>query len=492
MHCLIFNVNREGFMMGRTFGPYRIAHYLREHDWDAEVIDFFNFWTLEELKQLSMSRITQDTKFIGFGLFFVKHSDLLDLYCKWLKEIYPAVKLIVGSMAQWPYNSPHVDYNISGYGERALLELLKYLFSNGDPVKFSLFTNAGKHISGNDMYPAYPMKSLMVKYQDRDFLQPKEWLGIEFSRGCMFSCDFCNFPVLGVKGDYSRDADDFKEQIQDTYDRFGIQNYYTSDETFNDRTEKIAKFADVVQSLSFDTFFTGYVRPDLIVSRPRDREELLRMNYLGQWYGVESFNHSSAKSVGKGMHPDKMKQGLIDIRKYFETHGSKRYRGTISLIIGLPYETQHTLNDSKQWVIDNWQGQNIQPWPLEIFSSQFDEKSKMSVDYKKYGYRKIKDISDEDLSLFKTVNSSTDAFLWENDNMDIIDAQRINKEFKSIMNSNEYDFRLNAYHIANIGLPKDLDQRLACRVENTDEINNSKALVIKTYISKKLNYRHSI
>ena len=99
-------------------------------------------------------------------------------------------------------------------------------------------------LSANDQYSAFPMKSLNVIYEDRDYIQPYEWLGIEFARGCKFSCDFCNFPVLGVKGDYSRDADDFGIQIKDAYDRFGVTNYLVADETFNDRTEKIAKFAD--------------------------------------------------------------------------------------------------------------------------------------------------------------------------------------------------------------------------------------------------------
>lgn len=490
MHCLLFNVNREGFAMGRTVGAYRIAHCLREQGWNVEVVDFFNFWTLQQLKNLATSRISSTTKFIGFGLFFVKNSELLEDFCAWLKEHYPAIKLIVGSMARWPYVSRHIDYNISGYGENALLVLLKYLFGNGTAPNFSLSLNAGRHISG-DLYPAYPMKSLMVQYQDRDFLRPEEWLGVEFARGCMFSCDFCNFPVLGVKGDYTRDAADFKLQMQDAYDRFGTQNYYTADETFNDRTDKITKFADVVQSLGFETFFTGFVRPDLVISRPRDREELLRMNYLGMWFGVESFNHLSAKSIGKGMHPDRMKQGLIDLKNYFETHGSNRFRGTFSLIIGLPHETIETVEDSKRWIIDNWQGHNVMPWPLEIFSSEYDVPSKMSLNYKKYGYRIIQDNEGKGSAFFnekKTQISSEESILWENETMTIFDAHRITKEFKSILTDQKFDFRPNAYHLANLGLPADLDARLLIRDEGTAEIKARAKLLISSYIDQKLNY----
>lgn len=486
---LIFNVNREGYVMARTVGPYRIAHVLRQEGWDIEVVDFFTYWTLDELKTLTITREPANLKFIGFGFFFIFKSEVFDDYTKWLKETYPHIIIIVGSMAQYPYNSPQIDYNISGYGELSILALLKYLYSNGDRPKFSLSFNSGKHIPGNTYYPSYPMNSLMVKYEDRDFLLPEEWLGIELSRGCKFKCDFCNFPVLGVKGDYSRDAKDFKEQLQDTYDRFGNQYYYTSDETFNDSVEKITKFANVVETLEFDTFFTGFVRVDLMISRKEEKEELLRMNYLGHWYGVESFNHKSAKSIGKGMHPDKIKQGLIDIKNYFQSHKSYRYRGTLSMIIGLPYETEETINDSIRWFKENWQGQSVMPWPLEIFQSEFDEKSKISLNYKKYGYRKMNLTDSEIQELSKVLISSSDSFLWENDYMNVVDAYRINNNFKNFLLDPSNDFRLNSYFLGNVGLSKNLDERLSIKMNlNEKNLIKSKISFIKEYKEKKLNY----
>lgn len=56
MHkSLIFNVD-QGFLIRRPAGAYRIAHFLREHDWDVEVVEFAAFWTIEKLKQLCIQR----------------------------------------------------------------------------------------------------------------------------------------------------------------------------------------------------------------------------------------------------------------------------------------------------------------------------------------------------------------------------------------------------------------------------------------------------
>ena len=49
--CLLFNVasgsNNVG--NGRSVGVYRIAHFLRENNCDAEVFDFISAWSLDEL-----------------------------------------------------------------------------------------------------------------------------------------------------------------------------------------------------------------------------------------------------------------------------------------------------------------------------------------------------------------------------------------------------------------------------------------------------------
>jgi RimJ/RimL family protein N-acetyltransferase len=482
--CLIFNVG--GGIIVRNSGAHRIATFLRENNWDAEVIDWAAFWTFEQLKQLCLQRIDNDVKFIGFSYLFVDEPlEVIEQFGIWFKETYPHIKILLGAPNKWRHPNKYVDYNIHGYGERALLELLKYLFNNGPAPMFNLMTHAGKSISANEVYPSYPMNSLMIKYEYRDFVQSHEWLGIEFSRGCKFACDFCNYPVIGVKGDHTRDAEDFRIQVQDAYDRFGVSNYYVADETFNDRTEKIIKFADVVDSLSFKPFFTATLRADLLINRPADREELLRMNMLAHLYGVESFNTPSAKSIGKGMNSEKIKNGLIDIRKYFETHGSKRYLATVSLIAGLPYETVETLRQSKQWLIDHWQNQAFNILPLEIPISEYDTPSKIGLNWKKYGYEDVSD--DPKFADLKQRNliTSHKLLIWKNDYMDVGIAHDLYREIEGIKHSPQYTFRPNNFSIIRVGLPPGLDERLALTEKDRLPMTTSK--LIEDYVNKKLN-----
>lgn len=433
-HCLLFSVNNV--IADRTGGVHRVATHLRSQDWDCEVIDFVMYWTPEELLELVKSRVTAKTKFIGLSYLWNRAESVYNLVpaFQWLKENYPDVVIISGAQSQLT-DYTYIDYHIFGYGEYALDALLKWKFSNGTRPRFDLNSNAPtKVINAIRDYPAHPMKRAMIKYEDRDFIVPGEWGRIEFSRGCIFSCKFCNFPVLGVKEDYSRDADSAKEQLLDAYDRFGIQNYLITDETFNDRTEKITKIADVVETLPWKPYFAGFIRADLLINRPKDREELLRMGMLGHFYGIETFNQETAKFINKGADVEKMKRGLVEVKNYFKAN-TDLYRANISLIAGLPYETMDSLESTYQWIKSNWRDQVTCAGPLELHRPDDPRRSELSTEYDQYGYEEIDaDIStkpnivfdhtsrnDEKLIVLSQTGTNR-PYAWRNPNMDIYQA----------------------------------------------------------------------
>lgn len=462
-HCLLFNVvTCERLATNRTNGVYRIAHVLRENGWDAEVIDFALDWTFDELKTLALSRVTKNTKFFGTSHLFGWWDPKMDVFFQWAKDRWD-IKIISGSSVNPLFKSTTIDYFITGFGENAILNVLKWLFSNGERPRF--WYNTGKKIlNANVDCPSLPMKDLSVRYEDRDFIQPTEWLTMEFSRGCLFKCDFCNFPLLGVKEDTSRDADNFDLDMRINYDKWGVKNYSVSDETFNDRPSKIKKFADVCEKLPFEPFFAGFARADLLINRPNDRIDMARMGFRAHHYGVESFNHASASSVGKKFDSERLKEGLVEVKNYFKNTGNGLYRGTISFIVGLPYETKETLLETRQWLIDKWHGESVLFFPLMIPSQELEHPSKM-IDYKKYGYRLMSE--EEYRPRYNSIDNEyhwrhfgVDGYTyietpWANENIDTIEARQFifeqfyNPEFFKAM-----DCRSSGYDMGSPGYGK--------------------------------------
>ena len=363
----------------RGTGAHRIASHLREtRDWDVEVLDFIDAWSDEELSDFVDSRVTRNTKWIGFSVFFtyaihytpplvVKHNRLI----KYIKKKYPWIKIVVGSNKLVNViRHENVDYFSVGNGEHAIVALCDYFVGNASEPKVKEMTNPFNLIDMTNKkfkiidcfkdYPAFPHKNPRTSYEERDFIQKNEVLTIELSRGCMFKCTFCDYAPLGVKGDHTRDAINFEEELRENYDKWGVTRYVLTDETCNDRSEKIEKFANVVKTLPFQPQFHGFVRGDLFVKRARkDWDNMITMGFTSHSMGLESFNHASAKSIGKGMSPLIIQEGLIAGEEYFRKNvlSGNHYNGTLSMIAGLPHETFETLDNTADWLNKYWKNQ---------------------------------------------------------------------------------------------------------------------------------------
>lgn len=479
----------------RHAGSHRIATFLRQHGLNIEVVDFMPSWTFEEFKELIKSRVTSNTKFVGLGTIFDMNTEEIRLCFSWLKLTYPEVLVITGSMGFSNINTIPADYMVVGYGELAILEILK---GTAKYKKEIVKEQTVKIVHALHNYPAYPMSNLSIDYEKRDFLQSFEPLTIETSRGCRFKCAFCTYPVLGVKTDHTRTSEDFRDNLIRNYDNYGIYRYSVADETFNDYSEKIIKYADAVEKLSFEPNFGGYIRPDLLHTRPGDIEHLARMRFTGQFYGIESFNRPSAAAIGKGMEPSKIQQAILDTKNYFLRHNGC-YKGTISLIIGLPHETQDTLNETLRWCRQNWQNQHINFLPLVIsLGQQYDRVSTLTGTYEKQGYTRIEqneiDLSDVQpwiKPMFESYFKDTSGALRWKSNTGMTEKDALNW-MVSVRSSDDYmDYGVDHWRMDDWYVCGKTDQDLQGSYRTLGGIyspQQPKIDFIEDYKKKKLNY----
>jgi hypothetical protein len=490
MNGLIFT-GQQDHIATRNSGAYRIATSIRKEGIDVEVIDFFPYWAPTQLAELLKTR--KNISWIGFSLTWMNHYDenyynLFAIFTQYIRKEYPHIKLIGGGQNITTSNfSKHLDYVITGFGEKAFSLLLKYLYSNG--IKpFGLKQGNCYVIDGNANYKSWPIKDLSINYEARDFIDPLESLTVEFSRGCKFACAFCNFPVLGVREDTTRDIDKFELELKRNFDLYGTTRYEVADETLNDRIEKLQKISGIVDRLDFDPNFNGYIRADILARKPEQYEHLIGARICAHQYGIETFNHKTGKTVGKGLHPDVMKETLIETKnKFIDALGI--YRGTLSFVYGLPYETKDTIMDAQDWILENWSSESVTPYPLLLSDSSEGEigynTSKLLDNYEEYGYEIID--HQEPLEIDGFSSGIGKAVYWKNPNMELNEAISLSGNLNEKMKGTS---RLTNWNVMNT-MAKTIEESFEIVAYSDEHIKSIDKIVNhhRSYVEKKLSYK---
>lgn len=370
----------------RSIGAYQLSNFLKHYEYTTQVIDFTHLIEPSTLLELLCQFTGSNTKIIGISSTFILDSATnLNINPKpipdWLlstlrkyKEMFPDVKIVVGGSKATLYaDIDIVDTIITGYAEIALLNYLKSDMTD-------------KTINGDQYLKYFDTTQINHKFCKNDIILQNETLPIEVSRGCIFKCKFCSYPLNGKKKlDHIRDINLLKEELIHNYNNWGITNYLISDDTFNDNNEKLKNLHKMITSLPFKINFVCYLRLDLLYTFKDQQLELLEeMGLRSCHFGVETFNIKTAKFIGKGLNTDKLKLFLLEL--------SERWKNKISFvcsfIVGLPFETKESCIKTGNWCKEN----NIPFWliPLTIHKDA-EYKSDIDINYEKYGYRLVND-----------------------------------------------------------------------------------------------------
>jgi radical SAM superfamily enzyme YgiQ (UPF0313 family) len=429
--CLVFGTCWQKTDMGtfRGLGPYRVAEIFRSFDWTVELVDFYSLWPTDKLEQYLKLRIKKNTKVVAISTTFSNPKIISDLIKK-IRNINKSIIILLGGQNKIPFD---IDWNfqILGYCEVALPQIIKWLFYDGAKPKITECKNRQFFVNAYAEYPAPNLHAADVEYTATDFIQPYEALSFEISRGCIFSCKFCNFEYTGMKNPSYANFETLKKRLEYNYYNFGLRNYTIADDTFNDNDAKIKILADIVTRLPFEVNFAACIRLDLLASRPQQYDLLKNARVWAHHYGIETFTHEAGKAIGKGMHPDKVKNALWYTREYF-LKNIGLYRAGCSMIAGLPYETPDAWYKSNQWYTENFSSEH-RTWYPYCISKNTAFKGKISQNPYEFGYNPIDKkrkkwlmANLENLNLSK-IGADIPTFvnncwLWKRENFDIVDA----------------------------------------------------------------------
>jgi hypothetical protein len=422
---IIFNdcIELSGVIRHRTAGAYRIASEFRKLGIEVQVIEGWNILTLENtdpVKLLLDKFMNENTMFVGFSSTFFSNSykiyfnraeknntrnlksshvisdnpfylpwnQLIDLK-RYVKTKKTDCDFIIGG-AQADKSDGHIsDYKFLGYSETQVADYLKYK-DKKNPFWMPKLENGQRIVNNNPKADGFDFCSSIIKYETSDCIQPGEVLPIEVSRGCIFKCKFCAFPLNGKsKNDYLKKPDVLYSELMENYEKWGITKYVISDDTFNDSTKKLETLLKVVGKLPFDFNFASYTRLDLIGAHNEQIQLIKDLGCVSIIFGMETLNQKAAACIGKGGNIEKHIETLYKCR---ESWGDSVY--TMSgFILGLPYDTYETMEAWVQRVVDfNFPLHTVSFNELGLRSGgEAINKSEFEINSIKYGYEILPD-----------------------------------------------------------------------------------------------------
>lgn len=376
----------------RSAGGYRIATEIRKHNYSCQVIDLFSQLKTKDLVKALEICVGSNTKILGISTTF---ANMLNLYSSYedfsnvdsynakfnyvvdlVKKINPDIMIVVGGANVLQVKSKNINAIATGYADVAIIKYLQYL--DGKNPFFPIEKNKQGQIvlDGNKHNTLFDFNNSVIEYQPHDNIIHGESLVLEVARGCIFKCSFCNYPLNGKKkNDYIKNESVLKEELLKNYYEHGTTSYIVADDTHNDNLVKLESLARVSQSLPFQLRYSAYIRIELLKAHPEQYSLLKDSGLFGAYFGIETLNHESGKSVGKGMHPDKVVDELANFRDRLPDVGT-----AAGFIVGLPYDSKESVYEwtgkilDKNFPLDEF---DIVPLTLDtenvkVFKSEFD------------------------------------------------------------------------------------------------------------------------
>lgn len=425
---LIFTGTFNG--LTRPAGAYRIATELRKHGYSVQVVDAFLHLTEENSDQLNAiidKFVGSNTLWVGFSTTFFSSRrrmlaairsgqmssaeaddaklsfssnkvplttpEVLNMR-RAIKSRSPNCKLVFGGAKAPLQEAGIIDVYIEGYADTTVIEFTRWC--QGKNPFFRYTSHPGipnvtvpyMSVEHDPKAASFDFVNSQIRWDASDCIQRGEALPIEVSRGCIFSCSFCSYPLNGKKKlDFIKDPAILIDELTRNYELFGTTEYIYSDDTHNDNVEKLEiLYNQVYSKLPFKLGFYTYLRLDLLAAHSHTIDLLKESGLRGAFFGIESLNYQSAKTIGKGLRPEKALDTLYAVRERWGVD----VKTSAGFIVGLPHETEQTASSWLDKVTDlKFPLDCAHIYPLFI-SNKIESKiwrSELETNADKYGYK---------------------------------------------------------------------------------------------------------
>ena len=181
----------------------------------------------------------------------------------------------------------------------------------------------------------------LLKYKEYLWSVPKKGIipitTFATSRGCPFRCSFCAEKTMFGNSIRYRSVDNVLGEIKEIVEKYKIRHLSIVDDTLGLNKKRTYKLCDALIREKLDITFEGTTRVNVV-----NKEFLMKMKKAGLnrlSFGVESGNQNILDAIKKDITLDQ-------IRQAYKAAGQIGLETKMSIIFGLPFETENTVKNT--------------------------------------------------------------------------------------------------------------------------------------------------
>ena len=361
---------------------------VNEYNWVIPSCEFYN--NIDKIKE-SISK--NPPSVFGVSLYVWNYEKSLKI-CQWVKETWPDCLIITGGPQQffkhnqdWFQKYPFIDASLPGdaYGELVMCDILDHLRLDNtidwnlvDQVSYptqskKLILKSKKQtykLNFNWNYSSYQaqlpaLKQYLAEYNKTQSV-PNMVAKFETSRGCPFSCSFCDWGG-GIGSKMIFKSLSVVKQDLDALAKFGIKSIYVTDSNFGaagNRDLKIVHYIleknkESLGEIFQELHFAGYAKMEKKFPLIKKILKICARFKLVAYYKVsqQSFHQTILDNIQRVdvSAEDKLKLAVYLRKKY-------KLSASAEIILGLPGTT-----------VDLWYQEFDKPYQYNLFATAYEQ-----------------------------------------------------------------------------------------------------------------------
>lgn len=318
--------------------------------------------------------ISYNPKFVGFTIFSSHNIGSFYRFSKILKEKAPNIKLVIGGpSSDHVLTRTNVDYCVVGYGEEAILKILK-----NEPFEGINDHKPCRLIDlSSSPFPDFSDLDLS-KYRNKDTLYTYS------TRGCTQQCKFCHVNQIW-NGFNMREPQRVLEEMNNGYIKYGIRHFSFCDSLINGNLPHMRNVFNGIKGHNFKWY--GMLRIRKMFEY--DYDLLKQSGCETLKIGIESGSQNIRKDMGKYFS----NQDVYDVINQLDRVSLDC---ELFFITGYPTETDEDFNQSKEMVKELSKFRSVKKLrvqPIEVLATPLEDMKNMDGYKKRYNrYHELREL----------------------------------------------------------------------------------------------------